>query len=178
VTWRGRPVPTYYASTCGGHTTDAATSALDPGHAAEVLRGVPCQHCGTSRYFTWTATVRDADLVAGLARARLPVTPPLHGVDVTRRGRGDWAAEVAVLAGPQRAPRAVPGTVFRTAAGLRSHNLRDVRRVRGGFEIAGRGWGHGVGLCQWGAIEMGRKGATETEILRYYYPGVAFTKVY
>ena len=48
----------------------------------------------------------------------------------------------------------------------------------GAIEIDGAGWGHGVGMCQWGAIEMGRKGATETEILRYYYPGVSFTKVY
>ena len=50
--------------------------------------------------------------------------------------------------------------------------------IRGGFVIKGRGWGHGVGMCQVGAIEMGKKGASETEILRYYYPGIAFTKVY
>ena len=80
--------------------------------------------------------------------------------------------------GPKKAVRTVPGHVFRSALGLRSHNLASIRRVRGGWSIRGKGWGHGVGMCQWGAIEMGRKGATETEILRYYYPGIDFTKVY
>lgn len=178
LTWRGRPFPTYYASTCGGHTTEAATSNLDPGHAAEVLRGVPCGHCGTSKYFEWTSQVRDADLLAALKRLKRPVASPIHAVAVSRRGRGGWAAEVSLRAGPGRRVTTMPGTVFRTAARLRSHNIRDIRRVRGGWEIRGRGWGHGVGMCQWGAIEMGRKGATETEILRFYYPGVAFTKVY
>jgi stage II sporulation protein D len=178
LTWQGRPFATYYSSTCGGHTTDAATSALDPGHADEVLRGVPCQHCRTSKYFSWTKVVRDADLAAGLQRAKRPVGLPIRSIEVTRRGRGDWVSELQLRGGPGGTVRTVPGTVFRTAAGLRSHNIRGIRRVGGGWSIEGRGWGHGVGMCQWGAIEMGRKGATETDILRYYYPGVAFTKVY
>ena len=61
---------------------------------------------------------------------------------------------------------------------LRVARVLSVERIAGGFRFSGRGWGHGVGMCQWGAIEMGRKGATETEILRYYYPGVDFTKIY
>jgi len=35
----------------------------------------------------------------------------------------------------------------------------------------GYGWGHGVGLCQWGAKGMAEEGYTYQEILRYYYPG-------
>jgi stage II sporulation protein D len=178
LTWQGRPFAAYYASTCGGHTTDAATSALDPGHAVDLLRGVPCAHCTTSRYFEWSKTVKPADLIAGLKRAGRPISAPVRGIEVTRRGRGGWAAEVAIRYGPKDAVRRVPGTVFRTAARLRSHNVRAIQAIRAGWVVRGRGWGHGVGMCQWGAIEMGRKGATETEILRYYFPGVAFTKVY
>ncbi len=178
LTWKGRPFATYYASTCGGHTTNAATSQLDPGHAVPVLAGVPCRNCTTSKYFTWTKTVTDAELAAGLKRVKRPVSRPIHGIEVSQRGRGSWAAEVTVLHGPKRSATKLPGSVFRTAARLRSHNVRSIRRVRGGWQIQGRGWGHGVGMCQWGAIEMGRKGATETEILRYYYPGVSFTKAY
>jgi stage II sporulation protein D len=178
LTWRGRPFPTYYASTCGGHTTDAATSGLDPGHAAAVLQGVPCSHCTTSKYFEWQKTIGEADLVAALKRAKLPVTPPIRSIAITKRGRGGWVSEVTIRAGPKNKARVVPGTVFRTAARLRSHNIKSITAIRAGWVARGRGWGHGVGLCQVGAIEMGRKGATETEILRYYYPGVVFTKVY
>ena len=42
MTYNGRPFSAYYASTCGGHTTDAATSRLDPGEGAGALQGVRC----------------------------------------------------------------------------------------------------------------------------------------
>ena len=44
------------------------------------------------------------------------------------------------------------------------------------FIFSGRGWGHGVGLCQVGAFLMARKGATYQEILKTYYRGVTIEK--
>jgi SpoIID/LytB domain protein len=45
-------------------------------------------------------------------------------------------------------------------------------RMEGSFVILeGKGWGHGVGLCQIGAAVMASKGYTYTEILEHYYPG-------
>lgn len=46
------------------------------------------------------------------------------------------------------------------------------------FTFIGKGWGHGVGLCQVGAFGMARKGATYQDILHHYYSGVALTKAY
>ena len=178
LTYRGRPFPAYYASTCGGHTTEPETSGLDPGQAHEPLRGVPCSYCTTSKYYRWEETFSDAHLESAMKSVRRPVSLPIHEVKIQRRGRGDWVADVQIVYGPNKTVRSVPGHVFRSALGMRSHNFASIRRVRGGWKVLGRGWGHGVGMCQWGAIEMGRKGATETEILRYYYPGVDFTKVY
>ena len=178
LTWEGRPFPTYYASTCGGHTTRPEDSGLDPGRASEPLRGVKCQHCTTSKYHRWTARLTEREIVAALRKAKRPVSGPIHSIGITRKGRGGWAAEVRVTYGPKRSVRMLPGHVFRSALKLRSHNLADITQAGTNFTIRGRGWGHGVGMCQWGAIEMGRKGATETEILRFYYPGVEFTKVY
>ncbi|HRZ15886.1 MAG TPA: sporulation protein SpoIID, partial [Candidatus Omnitrophota bacterium] len=40
-----------------------------------------------------------------------------------------------------------------------------------GFVFSGEGWGHGVGLCQWGAYAMAKGGSTYVEILQQYYPG-------
>lgn len=45
-----------------------------------------------------------------------------------------------------------------------------------GVTFEGRGWGHGVGLCQWGAIEMAREGKDYKEILAHYYPGTNLEK--
>ena len=178
VTFDGRPFRTYYASTCGGHTTEPETSGLDPGKAREPLRGVACGHCTTSKYYSWTKTLTDAEALAGFKRRKRAVAAPVREIRIAKRGRGGWVAEAAVRHGPKGAVHVLPGHELRSSLGLRSNRIESITRTAGGWTVKGRGWGHGVGMCQWGAIEMGRKGASETEILRYYYPGITFTKVY
>ena len=46
------------------------------------------------------------------------------------------------------------------------------------FILRGRGWGHGVGLCQIGAAVMGAKGYSAHEILQHYFPKSILTKIY
>jgi stage II sporulation protein D len=41
----------------------------------------------------------------------------------------------------------------------------------------GKGWGHGVGLCQWGAMGMAKKGFSYAQILKFYYPGSTVGKI-
>jgi stage II sporulation protein D len=42
--------------------------------------------------------------------------------------------------------------------------------------LYGKGFGHGVGLCQEGAMQMAKKGYSFDQILQYYYPGASLTK--
>lgn len=178
VTWQNRPLTTYFASTCGGHTTDPASSGLKADAEAAPLGGVRCGFCTTSSRYRWTRRITDEELVAGMAARKLPIALPLWGIEVTQRGRAGWARQLVITAGPQRSPRTVSGPDFRTAAGLNSHHLLAIRRVAGAFEVDGAGWGHGVGMCQWGAYEMGKRGLGEVDILRLYYPGTALARVY
>jgi stage II sporulation protein D len=70
--------------------------------------------------------------------------------------------------------RTVRGETFRIAAGLAS-TLFNVAPVGEGqpteFSFAGRGWGHGLGLSQWGARGLAEQGYTYMQILGHYYPG-------
>jgi len=52
------------------------------------------------------------------------------------------------------------------------------RRTDGGFTLHGKGWGHGVGLCQIGAAVMGEQGYSYDEILLYYYRGAEIKRIY
>ena len=184
LTYSGRPIHAYYSSSCGGHTTDAATSQLDAGHAGSPLRGVPCPHCRTSKhytnkYFQWMDEASEKSIATKLKARGQGITLPIHDIQVRERGRGGWAKSVAITYGPTRRVKVVRGTTFRTVARLRSHNIGAIEAKGPGlWRVAGRGWGHGVGMCQVGAINMAHRGATETEILRYYYPGISFTRVY
>lgn len=61
---------------------------------------------------------------------------------------------------------------------LRSSNFEVTRDMDGRFILHGRGWGHGVGLCQIGAAVMGAKGYSAREILHHYFPKSILTKIY
>ena len=103
--------------------------------------------------------------------------PDAREVVVTRRGVSGRALAVRV-SGPQGS-REVGGIAFRRALDL-PDTLFVVTRVGGpgkpSLRFLGRGWGHGVGMCQNGAYGLARGGATYVEILKTYYTGVEVTR--
>ncbi len=56
--------------------------------------------------------------------------------------------------------------------------LFEVSVTSGVAVFTGRGSGHGVGLCQWGARERARRGESYREILAHYYPGAEIRRMY
>jgi stage II sporulation protein D len=70
--------------------------------------------------------------------------------------------------------------VLRQAAGepLGSTAFQLSARADGGIVAAGAGWGHGVGLCQWGAVGRARAGQNYRTILTTYFPGAVVEKWY
>jgi stage II sporulation protein D len=64
-----------------------------------------------------------------------------------------------------------PGRIFST--------WFDIEDRGGGIALTnGRGWGHGIGLCQYGARYLADRGKTAEEILRFYYPKVELVRAY
>jgi stage II sporulation protein D len=173
LSYRDAPLKAYYHSTCGGHTTDVRTGLDRPGIGP--MGGVPCDHCEHSKYFRWSVRLEDAVVAHPV---RLP--PPLERLEILRKGPGGRARELLVVAENGREER-IHAAEFRLAAGpsrLRSTLLHEIRRVDGGFEFRGGGWGHGVGLCQMGAIGLADQGLGAREIVGYYYPGAELRRAY
>ena len=178
LTWHSEPFPTYYFSTCGGHTTQAGTAQLAPGGATEPLVGVPCRYCESSKYFRWTESVDVEKLTTNLKP--WGVKAPITGIDWTKMGNGAWVAEVTITCGANGTKKVLPGFDFRRAAGLRSMRIESATPSANGatLVVKGSGWGHGVGMCQVGCQEMARRSFAADQILRYYYPGAEFTRIY
>jgi stage II sporulation protein D len=75
----------------------------------------------------------------------------------------------------------VAGARFRDWIGparFRSSAFQVVSRERGAWRFQGRGNGHGVGMCQWGAKTMGERGFKTTAILKHYYPDAVLRKLW
>ena len=176
ATWRGRPIHAFYTSTCGGHTEEG-TAVFEDG--APYLRGVACP---TERALAdesrpggqWEVRLRPQDVARAVARYGsvgkvLDLVPTQVGVS----GR---VVELRVLGSEGQLD--LRGQRVRLGLGLRE-SLFVLHRETGAeggverFVITGKGWGHGVGLCQVGASGMAREGASFEQILKHYYTGVA-----
>lgn len=168
----GRPLKAYYHSTCGGHTTDPR-SALGE-EDAPPLHGVPCDACGASRYFRWEKRL-DGALLARAAG----LTGTTREVAVVERSAAARATRIRVRT--DAGDRTLAAGEFRIRVGpseLRSTRIDEIRAEPGGFLFRGGGWGHGVGLCQMGAIGMAKAGSGHAAILERYYPGARLHRAY
>lgn len=198
VTYQGRVVDAPFFSTCGGATADAAE--LWPGPGAPYLRRVsdqigdsPRYYCDAAPRFRWTRTLKATQLNAALAQYLKQYASPnsgpgmLRGITVQNRGPSGRVAAIEV---------ATDRGVFP----VRGDDIRSVLRPPGGellsstyFSVApeydrngvissvtlrGQGYGHGVGMCQWGAIGRARAGQSFRTILGAYYPGTTVGPVH
>lgn len=161
-----RLVSSFYSSTCAGQTE--APEHVWPGRPSHGIVSVTCGYCANSRSMEWSAEITAADLLSAARQSghRAKEVNDLLVVETHSSGRTGslelktdkggilWASnEFRQLIGWDR----VRSTLF------------DIESSSAGFTLSGRGFGHGVGLCQWGTQGMDRKGMDYKEILSHYY---------
>jgi stage II sporulation protein D len=169
----GKPAVAYYHSTCGGRTEDSGnvwSSSLF------YLRPVPCSWCKDSPYLTWSLALPVTKLAARLGTKANDFD--IRSLQVRIIGRNESGRVSRIEVSDSDHAIVMKGNEFRNLVGtteLKSLNFATIRR---GNDIVfqGRGWGHGVGMCQWGAKSMSDAGTDYRRILQYYYRGVKLVK--
>ncbi|MBI2362857.1 MAG: SpoIID/LytB domain-containing protein [Elusimicrobia bacterium] len=167
----GRSFQPYFHSTCGGHTSDS--SEVWGGAKVKPLRGVKDSWCKASPHYRWDAYLAKEDILAGLNRNGTPAGR-IDDIREGTRGAGGFLKDLRLKTDGSWSR--VGANQFRLWMGvqqLKSVRLDSVRRLRKGFEFSGRGYGHGVGLCQWGARGQAEAGRRYREILSFYFPGAS-----
>ena len=166
------PCEAVFHSTCGGRT-EAARDVW--GRDVPYLQSVACSFCQHSPYYKpQTVTIPLTQVSASLAQLGVSVavsriTGSTIGVSqVSPTGRVK-----EVIVDGQR----IRGLEFRMALNMRSTLMSwSVRGNNLTFQV--RGYGHGAGMCQYGADGMARQGRTFQEILSYYYPGTRMAGIF
>ena len=182
VTCQGRLFPAYFHSTCGGATCPAERVFTDQPPVA-TLGGVSCPFCRISPAYQWTARLNKEALRQRLAAAPELAAARLGAVQTIEAVAGEKMSGRAETVRVTHAGgvAALPANRFRLVVG--SHELKSVLWDRvtdlgDAFEIQGRGFGHGVGLCQYGSQGMGLQNYTYEQILGFYFPGGELTTLY
>ncbi|MDE0146295.1 MAG: SpoIID/LytB domain-containing protein [Nitrospira sp.] len=167
LTYEGRPIFAVYSSTTAGPTEDAMNVwAKD----LPYLKGVACPFDRKSPWYEWRATIPFDVVETRLKEEGYPIgwLATLTPYGMTTAGR---VKDVRIL--HSRGELIITGQEFRRILGyakVRSTRF-SIERIDRHVVFAGKGAGHGVGLCQWGAKEMAELGYPYQSILRYYYPG-------
>jgi stage II sporulation protein D len=178
LTYNGNLIQSVYFSSSGGHTADNE-DVWKAEDALPYLRGVEDPHDDASPHQTWSATVDRSALLQTLTRERGTL---VEGFTIGERAPHGRVKTINVLQS-SGGPHTMKANTFRLLVnrGVDGAPLKstwfDARRQGDQYVFDGRGFGHGVGLSQWGAHAMAEQGSGYREILRYYYTGVEIQQV-
>jgi stage II sporulation protein D len=169
----GAPASALFHADCGGHTS--RSSDVWAGTGRPYLVGVADDGPAEQAHAAWQFDATVADVRAALnADPRTRVGARLDGMTVLDRDEAGRAERIALLAATDRIVRGEDlRDVLSRAFGARAVKSTwfEVRRDRNLLHFEGRGYGHGVGLCQAGALARIRAGARLGAILQRYFPG-------
>lgn len=170
----GKVIQSFYHSNCGGHT-EAAENVW--GSPLPYLQGVDCKYCLTAPSVKWEQTLPLKRIESLLKNSGYNISG-LKDVRPGHRNASGRLTDLFLVSANGRLT--VPAAKFRMAIGstvIKSTNF--VVKTTGDEALfSGVGYGHGVGLCQWGAKQRAEDGFNYREILSYYYPGARLEKIY
>jgi stage II sporulation protein D len=161
LTYDGKPIEAFFHSTCGGKTEDPEEVF---GKSYPYLKPVESE-CEISPYCTWERKIPLSEIEKSLN---------ISGIEVISIKSHTSTKRVKQLnIKTKSGTTAINATDFRKALGWSRLPSTNFTLTNNGDWIffEGKGYGHGVGLCQWSALKMAHEGKNYKEILSLFYPG-------
>jgi len=168
LTFLGKPFEPLYTAACGGQTLEGF--ALGDGSkrvSGYPYRAVACNFCSNHPLFSWETSVEKDKLLRALKGSddqepsRILESLAQPGDDVELR---ELRQRIRLQVG-----RCLGWNIIRSNRYTIETTVEDAR-------IKGKGSGHNFGFCQAGAIELGRRGKSMTDILNFYFPGCTIAR--
>ncbi len=172
ATYQEKPIVAFYSSTCGGRTEDYRE--VFQRAAIPYLQGGAACPDTSSPYHSWDELIPISRIQERLDR--LAGVGKLERLKTIRKSQNGRTVEMRFVG--TRGEKILKGLDIRSALGLRSNWITDFDVHRDGsgdiveIHAKGKGWGHGVGLCQIGAVELAGRGWGFERILKHYYQGI------
>jgi stage II sporulation protein D len=176
--FEAKPAFAVYTRDCGGETENIQRVWPDVQSPYLMVHADPfcTRHSGA----TWSWAAQDQEIVAALQAAQLNVPNGLERIVIARRSDSQRATILELIGRDRQVAISASSFRFAIARQLGWNTLRsdryEITSDAGQIYFHGTGEGHGVGLCQHGAEEMGLAGQTYREILAFYYPGTVLAR--
>ena len=167
MVYNNKPILAYFHSTCGGKTTD--DRFVWQGEDLPYLTSIDCSYCKNSPHYSWQVELTLHEIYEALVK-RYKGVGKIYAITL---GREDTRVTVVKIEHANGIIR-MNGNDFRLmfdAKKIKSLYFEAIQTKRG-LVLKGNGFGHGVGLCQWGARGMAEQGKRFDEILKFYYRNI------
>jgi stage II sporulation protein D len=174
LSYNGKFAHTVFHANCGGHTEDPKY-IWKWKDTPPYLKGVKCDYCTAAPYTKWEKTLNESFIRAQLSDNNIG---KIKSIKI--KGKTSAGAAKKLKITHSKGEVTLNAYQFRLAVDawqIKSHGFDFIKTDGDKFYFKGRGWGHKVGLCQWGAKGMAEKNKTYKEILAYFYPGTIIKKV-
>jgi stage II sporulation protein D len=161
LTFDNRPIAAFFHSTCGGRTENPEDVF---GKSYPYLRSVE-SNCEISPYRIWERRIQLAEIEKALNISGIRGISIKSYTSTNRVKQLDITSDAKITT--------INATDLRKALGWSRLPSTNFTMVREGDSMIfkGKGYGHGVGLCQWSSQEMALEGKSYKEILSFFYPG-------
>ncbi len=174
LTYKGKIFPAYFHSTCGGHTARADKVWTIQKHPC--LMGVKCDFCRGSKNYRWDTQFTLKQIEARLKKNGFNVA----GVTgLAAQNAKDESGRVMYFdVTDSKGVKRISSNglrMFLSPSHFKSTLITSTKRVGTAYYFQGKGWGHGVGLCQYGAKKLAELGYNYKQILSFYYPQSSIT---
>lgn len=173
--YKGLLLTAFFHACCGGHTASANSAWGED--VVKPLYGVKDPFCPPSHQYKWDFYATTRDLLTFIQKQGASALK-IKGIRIYKRDRSGRALTLRFVT--DAGSFSVKTSDLRKAFGtydIKSTLITRIAPLNGGYEFTGRGWGHGVGMCQEGAKFMAYKGGSYKKILRQYYPGASIGDV-
>ncbi len=172
LVYDGKVLPAFFHACCSGKTESASNLWKI---SSRPLKGIRCDYCKNAPHFSWQREVSLDEIEGKISRALHPIGK-IKSIKILSRNSSGRVKNIRVRA--QKTIN-ISAKDLRSIIGSRilsSTNFTvNIKNRKAYFK--GYGWGHGVGLCQWGSFAMAKKQRGYKEILEYYYPGAEIIKL-
>jgi stage II sporulation protein D len=176
----GRMYPVAEAAIIGGEQVSYQLDALGSVKYIEISpTDVPVTAENASPWINWNKTLSAGEAQARLSRYVRGIGT-LYDINVKKVGYSRRPVELEIIG--SNGVKVLKGGKIRSALRLNEQLFVMNKRYAGdrvaSYTFTGRGWGHGVGMCQYGAFGLAKMGVKYDEIIKHYYSGVELTRAY
>ncbi|HJZ24499.1 MAG TPA: SpoIID/LytB domain-containing protein [Candidatus Babeliales bacterium] len=173
IAHKKKPIVAMFDSCCGG-IIPHRMKGFNFRHAPYLARNYACTFCSNAKVFNWSVYYSDSELTE-ISRAlgkpcKKIVKAYIDGCD------GAGLVRRFIIKSDKGNVALIGNNVYAQLKKIKS-NLFNVTQDRNGYLFRGKGYGHHVGLCQWGARELVSRGWLVEQIIDFYYPKTTLMKL-